>query len=41
LSEFVRVDPLYYGSIVVIGCFLGVLGSMISIRRFIGEGVTE
>ncbi|HWP83153.1 MAG TPA: permease-like cell division protein FtsX [Bacteroidota bacterium] len=41
LSEFVRVDPVYYGSIVGAGCLLGILGSMISIRRFIGEGVTE
>ena len=39
LSDFVRVQPYYYGVIVGIGCILGLLGSMISIRRFIGESV--
>jgi hypothetical protein len=39
LSEFVRVQPYYYGVIVGIGCVLGLLGSMISVRRFISEGV--
>ncbi len=40
LSDFVRVDPFYYLIIVGVGCFLGLLGSLISIRRFIGETVT-
>ncbi len=40
LSEFVRVEPLYYAVIVGVGCLLGILGSLISIRRFIGETVT-
>ncbi len=41
LSEFVKVDPLYYAVIVGVGCFLGLIGSLISIRRFIGEGVVD
>lgn len=40
LSEFVRVDPAYYGIIVGAGLLLGFFGSMISIRRFIGESVS-
>ncbi len=39
LSDFVRVDPWSYGIIVAVGCILGFVGSMISIRRFIGESV--
>ncbi|HLF20618.1 MAG TPA: permease-like cell division protein FtsX [Bacteroidota bacterium] len=39
LSDFVRVQTFYYGVIVGIGCILGLLGSMLSIRRFIGESV--
>lgn len=41
LSDFVRVQSFYYPVIVGIGCILGLLGSMISIRRFIGESVTN
>jgi cell division transport system permease protein len=41
LSDFVRVDPFYYGIIVGVGCFLGVIGSLISIRRFIGENIAS
>ena len=41
LSDFVRVQTFYYGVIVGIGCILGLLGSMISIRRFIGESVAS
>lgn len=41
LSDFVRVQTFYYGVIVGIGCMLGLLGSMISIRRFIGESVAS
>ncbi len=41
LSDFVRVQTFYYGVIVGIGCILGLLGSMISIRRFIGESVAN
>jgi cell division transport system permease protein len=39
LSDFVKVDPWSYGIIVAAGCILGLVGSMISIRRFIGESV--
>ena len=39
LSEFVHVQSYYYGIIVAIGCILGLMGSMISVRRFIHEGV--
>lgn len=41
LSDFVRVDPYYYAIIVGVGCILGVVGSLISIRRFIGESVAN
>ena len=41
LSDFVHVVPYYYAIIVGVGCFLGVLGSLISIRRFIGESVAN
>lgn len=41
LSDFVHVDPVYYAIIVVAGCLLGIVGSMISIRRFIGESVAN
>jgi cell division transport system permease protein len=41
LSDFVHVDPYYYGIIVGTGCVLGVVGSVISIRRFIGESVAN
>ena len=40
LADFVRVEIVAYAVIVGIGCLLGLLGSMISIRRFIGEGVS-
>jgi cell division transport system permease protein len=41
LSELVRVQPYSYGIIVGSGCVLGLLGSMISVRRFISEGVNN
>lgn len=41
LSDFVQVQPYYYGIIVAVGCLLGFLGSLISIRRFIGESVVN
>ena len=40
LIDFVRVEFVAYAVIVGIGCLLGLLGSVISIRRFIGEGVS-
>lgn len=39
LTDFVHVKPVYYGIVVAVGCVLGFLGSAISIRRFISEGV--
>ena len=39
LSEFVHVYPYYYAVIVGFGCLLGLLGSIVSVRRFIGESV--
>ncbi|GJQ21551.1 MAG: cell division protein FtsX [Bacteroidia bacterium] len=41
LSDFLTVEPVAYGVIVVLGCLLGFLGSVISIRRFIGETVVQ
>ncbi len=41
MSEFARVDPLYYGVVIGFGCLLGLIGSIISIRRFIGESVAS
>lgn len=41
LSEFVQVQQYYYAIIVAVGCALGLLGSMISIRRFISESVVN
>jgi cell division transport system permease protein len=34
-SEFVRIEPYYYGVIVLCGCFLGFVGSLISMLRFL------
>ena len=39
LLEFVRVPEFSFLIIIGIGSFLGILGSLISIRRFIGENV--
>lgn len=41
LQEFVRVEPLAYVFIVLTGMALGILGSAISIRRFIGDTVAS
>ncbi len=41
LAEFVHVQPYYYGIIISIGCVLGLLGSMISVRRFISEDIAS
>ncbi|MBI4418385.1 MAG: ABC transporter permease [Ignavibacteriales bacterium] len=41
LSDFLEVEPVAYGIITIVGCFLGLLGSVISIRRFIGETVVH
>jgi cell division transport system permease protein len=41
LSDFVRIEPFYYGVVIGVGCLLGILGSAISIRRFLGESVVH
>ena len=41
LSDLVHVDPISYGIILAAGCVLGILGSLVSIRRFIGGNVTN
>ena len=41
LSQFVYVQPYYYSIIGGVGCVLGLFGSMISVRRFISEGVSS
>jgi cell division transport system permease protein len=41
LVDFVHVNPMYYGVVVLAGCLLGFLGSAISIRRFISESVVH
>jgi cell division transport system permease protein len=39
MSELVQVKPYYYAIVVCAGSLLGLFGSIISIRRFIGENV--
>lgn len=39
LANYVQVDPLFYGCVLLTGAFLGLFGSAISVRRFIGESV--
>jgi cell division transport system permease protein len=39
LYDFITVDPLLYPAVVATGLVLGFLGSIISIRKFIGENV--
>ncbi len=41
LSDFVHVQPWWYAVIVGTGSLLGLLGSMMSIRRFIGQSVAS
>lgn len=41
LQDFVQVEPLAYVAIVVTGKLLGLLGSAISIRRFISDSVAQ
>ncbi|MBN1398130.1 MAG: ABC transporter permease [Bacteroidetes bacterium] len=41
LSQFANVETYYYGIIIGTGCLLGLLGSMISVRRFISEGINN
>ena len=39
LADFLEVEPAAYGVIIGAGCLLGLFGSALSIRRFIGESV--
>jgi cell division transport system permease protein len=39
LAEFIRVDTVVYAWVVGAGAFLGLFGSVISVRRFISHGV--
>ena len=41
LNDLVTVGRSYYGIIIIVGCVLGILGSLLSIRRFIGESVID
>ena len=41
LNDLVTVGRPYYGIIIIVGCVLGILGSLLSIRRFIGESVID
>jgi len=40
LQEFVEVELYAYAIVVATGALLGVIGSLLSVRRFIGESVT-
>jgi hypothetical protein len=37
LAQFVMIDPRFYLVMVLAGMVLGFFGSVISVRRFIGE----
>ena len=39
LAQYVHVDTVFYVFVVAAGAFLGFFGSVISVRRFIGEAV--
>lgn len=41
LAEFIRVDMGFYGVVVGAGMLLGLLGSLLSTRRYIGESVVN
>ena len=41
LAEFIRVDYIFYLLLVLVGILLGLFGSAISVRRFIGETVVS
>jgi cell division transport system permease protein len=38
LAEYVRMEPVFYGLVVAAGGVLGLVGSLISVMRFIGPG---
>jgi cell division transport system permease protein len=39
LASYVQVEPMFYLGVLLTGAFLGLFGSAISVRRFIGESV--
>lgn len=41
LAQFISVDIEFYGIGILLGCFLGFLGSTIAVRKFIGETVVS
>ncbi|MBI4548563.1 MAG: ABC transporter permease [Ignavibacteriae bacterium] len=41
LAEFIHVDASFYTGVLTTGAFLGFFGSMISVRKFIGESVAN
>jgi|ERR1041385_4817019 cell division transport system permease protein len=41
LAEFIQIDVMFYGVVVLVGMLLGLFGSAISVRRFIGETVVS
>lgn len=41
LAEFLQIDISFYFIVVMIGALLGLLGSIISVRKFIGESVVN
>ncbi|MFI5250827.1 MAG: cell division protein FtsX [Bacteroidota bacterium] len=41
LSDFIQIEYIFYIAIIFIGGFLGLLGSFISVRRFIGDAVVN
>jgi len=41
LAEFLEIDASFYFLIVMIGALLGLMGSLISVRKFIGESVVN
>ena len=41
LSDFITIDTAFYPAIVLIGAALGLLGSTISVRKFIGDSVVN
>ena len=41
LADFIQIDLVFYLGIIVIGAILGLLGSTISVRKFIGDAVVN
>ena len=41
LAEYVRMDPLFYVLVLIAGTLLGLLGSLISVFRFIRPAATR